>query len=124
MSRLTLEQVKTAVDGFQFQEEEVEVPELGGSILLRQLSAGGQGDLLDGLIDPETESIRSFKEFAARQLAKACVDPPMSVDEARDFLERTPANIFAPIREAITKLNGSDPAAVKRAAENTFPDEG
>ncbi len=119
MGRLTKDQVLEHT--YEFREQEVDLPELGGSVLIRQLSAAKQSRMLEGLIDFDTGGVTDLEEMQARQFAASCVDPGFTVEEARDLMKRWPAEEWRRVTDAIQALSPA-PQEVKRAAAVDFRD--
>jgi hypothetical protein len=119
MGRLSKDQVKGA--SFSFIEEEVEVPQLGGSVLLRELSVGKRSALLDGLVSDDGKVLKTM-ELQARTFAAACADPVFTPKEVADFLPEWPATVldkvFSVINEKLGGVTGEEEAA---EAASDFP---
>jgi hypothetical protein len=126
MGRLTLADLKKATSKFKFEEREVEIPSLGGTLLLRGLSVGGATSLFGDLLDPATGKPRPDADpmdYNARLLAAACVDPELGVDDARALITGMPLAEWAPIATQVTQLAGmgDDDREEVRAAAEEFP---
>lgn len=102
-----------------FEEREIELPELGGSILVRGLSAGKRSRLLNGLMD-DNGQIRDYAEMAARQFAAAVVDPKVTVVEARMIQEMWPREVWDRVIDVLNDMN-PQPQEVVRVAADEFP---
>jgi len=109
VARLTVEQVKKAKGKFKFREREVEIPDLGGTILLRGLGVGAASALHEELIDPDTGNTRAGLDMltlASKLLAAVCADPELSEDAARDLIDAMPVVELAPILDDMRFLAG------------------
>lgn len=109
----------------EFNEHEVEIPELGdGVVLLRQLSAGKQARLLNGLLGGDSE-IKDLRELQARMFAASAVDPKVKVGEARALSEMWPPQAWNRVMDAINELSPNSRKVaeeVERAAADEFQD--
>jgi hypothetical protein len=117
MARLTKQQVASL--SLALAEQELPVEELGGEILIRQLTAGARTGLLEGIVDLESGAVTDLAMFQARLFSVSLVDPPFDVDEARVFLDTWPASIWDKIMAAINALT-PNPQEVERAAAQEF----
>jgi hypothetical protein len=121
MARLTAEQLNASAEhDFDFREEEVDVPQLGGSILLRELDVKRRSKLLNGLLD-ENGNVKDVAEMNVRMFAASCVDPPVGSREARKFIPKWPATVYDAAMEPLKRLGGDAGEEVSKA-ETEFPD--
>jgi hypothetical protein len=124
VARLTAEQLNASKDHeWDFDEEEVEIEELGGSILLREMDVHRQGRLLNGLTDKDG-NVKDVEEMQVRLFGAACVDPPITTKEVRKFLGKWPASEAKKVMDAINKLGGPelDVEEEEDSAESEFPE--
>jgi len=106
VGRLTAEELNaTAEKEFTFKEEEVELPQVGGEILLRELTVGRRAKLLKGITD-ENGNVDDVLEFQTRMFAAACIDPQLSTKEVRRFLSKWPATECDAVFDAIGRIGG------------------
>lgn len=109
MARLTADQLnataENAEETFDFKEEEVEIPELGGTILLRELPVGRRSKLLKGITD-ENGNVSDVAEFQTRLLAASCIDPVLKTAEVRKWLPKWPSTTADRALDAIGRLGG------------------
>lgn len=115
MGRLTLEEIKNAKTKFKLEEREVEMESLGGSLLLRELLTGAMSDLQDRLTAMKKKDAPAL-DFNAEVLVAVCVDPPMDVEVAREFLTNMPVTEFTRLIPEIISMGGVSPEEVKAAA--------
>lgn len=116
MPRLSKDQLADR-SRYQFRDKEVEIPELGGSVLVKTLSVA-ERDALPDLSDAEGNSIATVEKLA--ELFVAVVnDPKLALDEAKAFLGDLPATAFDRVVEAFGELVGTKEAADKTVRE--FP---
>ena len=119
MARLTKAQLE---EGIALDETEVELPELGGSVLIRKLTAGQRNRTINGLMG-EGGSITNVGEMNARLVSYSLVDPVMSVAEVREFMDKVPADVVDRLTRAIGEFGGTiDADEVKRPAANALRD--
>lgn len=117
MARLTAEQLNASAASFTFKEKEVEIEELGGDILVRELPAGRRAKLLKGLLDSDG-NVSDAMEFQCRMFAAACVEPQMKTAEVRKFLPKWPSSKADLVLDIAGKLGGDkDKEAAKIEAE-------
>jgi hypothetical protein len=115
--RLTREQVTGAK--LALQEDEVDLPELGGTILVRQLSAGMRTRLLEGIVDTDTGDILDLALFQARLFGASVIDPDLSEEEAVALLDEWPAAVWDRVMAAVNAMT-PNPQEVERAAAQEF----
>jgi hypothetical protein len=125
MGRLTLEEIKNGKSKFAFREKEVELPDLGGSILLRSLSVAQAGALFEKLVDPATGKPKEdvgLLDLSVSLLTATCVDPALSADDAKGLVEAMPVVEWGPILEEMRTLAGmgDDAQAETEAAGKQF----
>ena len=110
--------------------DEVEVPELGGSVRIRELPADVAADL-QGLIDVvqvgrEQRAKVSVGEMERRQFAYGVIDdsdePMFTLEEVGD-LQHKHGKAFRTVVDAIDKLSGLDKQSIQEA-EARFPGGG
>lgn len=106
MPRLTADQLnESASHDFQLKEEEVEIPQLNGSVLLRELTSGRRAKLLKGITD-ENGNVSDVQEFQNRLAAASLIDPVVKTAEVRKWLHKWPATEADKILDAINRLGG------------------
>lgn len=116
MPRLTKDQLADR-SRYQFRDKEVDIPELGGSVLVKTLSVA-ERDKLPDLTDENGKSIATVEKLA--ELFVAVVnDPELTLDEAKAFLGDLPATAFDRVVEAFGELVGTKEDADKTVRE--FP---
>jgi hypothetical protein len=100
MARLTREQVLNAKD---IQQQEIEVKEWGGTVLVQSLSALQRRQIIksctdkDGILDPV--------KFQTAVIVAACVDPKFERADI-DALSEKKAGIIAKLAESIAEVSG------------------
>lgn len=119
MGRLTKEREAEASRSLAFQEREVEMPELGGSLLVRQLSAQQRNSLLSGLVDASGK-LNDLNAFQVRMFAAGVADPSYSVDEAEERSRQWPGPMWDRVQDALAEMSGK-PEEVQRDAAQEFP---
>jgi hypothetical protein len=106
LPRLTAEQLNASAElDFQLKEEEVEIPQLGGSVLLRELTSGRRAKLMKGITD-ENGNINDVMEFQNRLAAASLIDPVVKTAEVRKWLHKWPATEADKILDAVNRLGG------------------
>jgi hypothetical protein len=116
MPRLTKDQLADR-SRYKFKDEEVDIPELGGSVLVKTLSVA-ERDALPDLIDADGKPDSSVSKLAQLFCAVVC-DPKLTQDEAEAFLGELPATALDRVVEAFGELVGTKEAADKTVRE--FP---
>lgn len=117
LPRLSVSDLKQAIP---FAEKSVPIPELGGTVLVRSLSAHKRSKMINGLTDAEG-NIKSVPEVQARMFAASVVDPAVTVEEARELAHTWPAPVWDRVTSAVDKLSPK-PQEVRSSAEREFPD--
>ena len=118
MARLTAEQLGGAIT---FAEEDVDLPELGGTVRVRALSVGRRARLRKGILDG-AGNITDLGEFEVRMFVAGLCDPKVTREQALIWKEQWPGDMWDRVITAITKVGGADPAAIEAAAEAEFQD--
>lgn len=103
---------------FQFREQEVELPELDGYVVLRALSVE-EREALPDLVDKDGNPDLSTDNLAA-VFAAALKTPELSTAEAKEFVKDWPAAALDRVITAFGDLNGT--REEQKAAAGTFPD--
>lgn len=101
MPRLTKAQIKDR-SRYQFKAEEVEIPELDGSVEVKTLSVKERDELPD-LIDEDGKASAGLKELAG-VFAAVVSDPKVSAKEAEGFLGDLPAPALDRVIEKFGEL--------------------
>lgn len=102
---------------FQWREQEVELDELGGYVVLVALSVEAREALPD-LVDKDGVPVLTSENLAA-VLAAACKEPKLTADEAKEFVSDWPASAIDKVITAFGDLNGT--REEQSAAAGTFP---
>lgn len=119
MNRLSREQILQAQD---LGHEDVEVPEWGGTVRIKALTAG-ERDLYEALVflDPKGDPVKRREDVRAKLIAFAAVD----VDGNRLFTEADIAALSKKsgraldrLFEAASRLSGLGPEDVKALEKN------
>lgn len=113
MTRLTVEEIIAADD---LGQEEVEMPEWGGSVMVRGLGYGEWVDLRDAATVGGQQDERLFTRLL---LAAALVEPVVSIEQA-DLLIAKSASAVNRLVDSIVSTSRISDDAIK-AAEATFP---
>jgi hypothetical protein len=118
MGRLTAEQLNASKDhDFTFKEEEVEIDQLDGAVLLKELTVSRRSKLLKGITD-ENGNVSDVQEFQVRMFAASCIDPALKTAEVRKFLPKWPATEADKVFGAIGRVSpDSDKEAANAEAE-------
>jgi hypothetical protein len=116
MPRLTKEQLADK-SRYQFKDQEVDIPELGGSVLVKTLSVA-ERDALPDLTDKDGKPNATVGKLAQLFVGVVC-DPKLSLDEAKAFLGDLPATALDRVVEAFGELVGTKEDADKTVRE--FP---
>lgn len=114
--RATIDQLKA---GIPFAEAEVRIPELRVTVLVRALSASKRAKLTNGLLDSDGK-VRSIPELQARMFAASVVDPPVSIEDAREIAQTWPAPAWDRVTGKVDELSPR-PKEVRSAAAAEFP---
>jgi hypothetical protein len=102
---------------FSFKEEDVELPEIGGMIRVKQMNLQEREELPD-LADENGKAIPDpDKKRLATLFASIVVEPRLSVEEARETIVTWPAEAVDKVIIAFGKMTGTKEEAVAAAAE-------
>lgn len=112
MARLTIEEISGAND---LGEEEIEIPEWGGSVVIRGLGYGEWVDLRDRSTVAGTQDERLF---ARMLLATALVEPVVGEEQADLLLNKSAPSVDRLVSAILGLSKIGDSAVV--AAEATF----
>lgn len=115
MPRLTIEQIAQADD---LGEEEIEIPEWGGSVVIRGLGYGEWMDIRDASV---VAGQQDEKIFARLLLAAALVEPPITAEQADLLLNKSAPSVDR-VTSAILSMSKIGDEAIQEA-EATFPGE-
>lgn len=103
--RLTAEEVSAGE--FTFREEEVEIPQLGGTVLLREMPIGKRDKLLNEALNSDEKV--DWGESRVRTFTAYCVDPVFKRADVRRFLPKWPSSVVDHVFWVINnKLGGQD----------------
>jgi hypothetical protein len=117
MARLSKSQVRDH-SNFQFKEEEVDLEELGGSVLVRAPSVKQREELSKHAPDkPEDWDLTN----TARLFSVVVVDPECTYDEALEFLGDWPGTALDTVIGKFTQMIGDKEDL--RDAAGEFPDK-
>jgi len=120
MGLLTKEQVSAAQD---LTTEEVEVPQWGGSVLVRGLTARGRGQFMAMLVDQRKGGNRTrLEDLQVRLCAMSIVDEQgrrMFSDSEPSLLARKSARALQPIFEVAQRLSGLSDEQVEELSGNS-----
>jgi len=120
--RLTVEDLANRTR-FRFREEELEVPEIGGTLVLKSLSVREREMLPDAEELQETDDAGQRTQQAIRNAAQVfaviVAQPKVSPEEAEQFLGDWPAEAFDRVTAAYGELVGNREEEKAAAAE--FP---
>jgi hypothetical protein len=113
---------------YRFREEVLEVPELGGSIVIRSLTVRQREALPSPLelmeIDDEGKRTEAAMDAAGTTFAQIIAEPKLTEEQARSFIGDWPAEAYDRVTEAYRKLVGDDEEEVVQAAAAEFPEAG
>ena len=101
MARLSKQQLADT-SRYQFNSEEVEIPELDGSVLVKTLSVKERNDLPD-LVDEDGKPKAGVDELAG-VFAAVVSEPKVTVKEAKGFLGDLPAPALDRVIETFGEL--------------------
>lgn len=108
---------------FKFREEELELPQIGGKIVLKSLSVREREELPDPVdlseVDDRGERSQRAINSAAQVFAVIVSEPKVTVEQAEQFLGDWPADAFDAVTEAYGRMVGNKEEAAAAAAE--FP---
>ncbi len=120
MGLLTKEQVSAAQD---LTTEEVEVPQWGGSVLVRGLTARERGQFMAMLVDQRKGGNRTrLEDLQVRLCAMSIVDEQgrrMFSDSELSLLARKSARALQPIFEVAQRLSGLSDEQVEELSGNS-----
>lgn len=101
---------------FRFKQEEVELPELDGSVVVRSPSVSQRDELSkETPDDPKEWTIKD----TAKLFAMIVVEPDVSEDEAAEFLGDWPGPALDRVVEKFAEMTGTKEE--KRTAVGDFP---
>jgi hypothetical protein len=103
LKRLTKEQLADT-SRYKLREEELELPEIGGSVLVKSLSVGARR-ALPPLRD---EDGNPTKEGQAASFATLVVDPEFTPEEAAEFIDALPASAYDKVQIKLAELLGTE----------------
>lgn len=119
MARLSKDDLKRH-ESFEFKEEEVEVPGLGGgTILVRSLSVEQREELQKN--QPEKEEDWTLRN-TAQLFSIVVADPDVTPEEAEEFLAKWPGEALDSVLAKFTEMMGQSPEETRDAA-GEFPDQ-
>ncbi len=118
MAHLTVEDLGKEI---QFAEEDVDLPELGGTVRVRQLSTGRRARLRKGIVNGAGD-ITDLGEFEIRMFVAGLCDPKVTKEQALIWKEQWPGSMWDRVILAITKLGDTDAEEVERVAAEEFQD--
>lgn len=98
-------------------DEEVEIPEWGGTVLIRRMTEAEEGRYADWLRETGTENA------SAKLIVSCLVDErgkPMFTRDDAEWLGEMPAPPIRRITNAISRLHGWDETAQEASLPNTF----
>lgn len=102
-------------------EKDVELPELGGTIRVRALTAGQRDRVRRGIVNAEG-GITDPAEFEVRLFVAGVCDPKVARDEALRMKGRWTTDMWDRVLTAIGELGGADAEEIAAAAAAEFPD--
>lgn len=103
LKRLTKEQLADT-SRFKLYEEELELPELDGTVLVRTLSIGKRR----ALRPVRDEDGQLTKEGMAAQLVALVVDPVLTQEEAEAIIDKFPATAYDKVQFKLAELLGTE----------------
>jgi DnaJ-domain-containing protein 1 len=108
---------------FRFREEELEIPEVGGSIVLKSLSVREREMLPDPTelleVDDVGERTKRAIKNAAQVFSVIVAEPEVTPEQAEEFLGDWPADAFDRVTSAYGDLVGGKED--EKAAASAFP---
>jgi len=120
MARLSKEQLSDR-KRYQFRTEEVEIPELGGSVEVKTLSVK-ERDQLPDLTDEKGNADASVEKLA-QVFAAVVSDPKVTAKEAEGFLGDLPATALDRVIEKFGELlEGKEDQSARRREFRTQDD--
>lgn len=112
--KLTKEQLADRTR-FRFREEDIELPELGGTVTLKSLTVGEREDLPD-MVDEEGKPDGSVAKIA-QLVAAAVSEPKMTAEEVAAYIPFWPAEALDKLLIAYGKMNGNEEELAAAAKE-------
>jgi hypothetical protein len=103
LKRLTKEQLADT-SRYKLREEELELPELGGSVLVKSVTVGKRRELPS----MRDEDGNPTKEGQAAWFSTVIVDPPLTPDEVEGFIDDLPAMAFDRVNIKVAELVGTE----------------
>lgn len=116
MGTLSAEQLSGQV---AFEERDVDLPELGGSVKVRALSVGRRARMRKGIINAAGD-ITDPGEFEIRMFVAGMHDPKVTREQALILKENWPAAMWDRVILAIAELGSADPEEVAQSAADEF----
>lgn len=114
MVRLTREDILAAVD---LPEEIVDVPEWGGSVLLKGLNVEQALEMLEKITDPKTDKVNVEKATLYAFLV-GVIEPKFTEADLPVLKQKSMAAVKR-ITDAFTQLSGLNTTAVQEARKNS-----
>lgn len=102
--------------------EKIEVPQWGGTVWIRSLTASQRDALLQSTVDKATGNISRFTNIRARTVALAVCDSKgqrLFSDGQVEALGRKNSSAIEKVFQAIQKLNGLTPEEVEEMSGNS-----
>jgi hypothetical protein len=101
---------------FDFEEREVDLPQLGGSVLIRRLSMAQDMRTAVTHID----GTQNFTGTLVRRIASSLLEPKMGIKEVEQWMSRYPLEAFQPLIDAMNELSSNGAGEVADEAETDF----
>ncbi len=117
MGQLTAEQLGQAI---KLAEDDVDLPELGGTVRIRALTVGQRQRMRKGIMDT-AGNITDQSKLEMRMFVLGVCNPRLTHDQAAVLKDQWSTDMWDRVIVAITKL-GADDAEVEAAIEAEFQD--
>lgn len=105
LQQLTADQLKTV----KLAETDVPIPELGGSVRIRQFNGATAKKAREYATDPDTGKVDEDK-FEIASIAFGMIDPVLSIEEVAELYDAQAAGAMRRIALAVISLNATGQA--------------
>lgn len=114
MARLSREQILNAKD---IKEKEIKVPEWGGEVLIKTLSAKERSLMMSEIFDLRTGAPKNPETYYQIAIYYGCVDPKFERTDI-EVLGNKSGVALERVGQAILRLAGLDPSTIDEISKN------
>ena len=114
MARLTREQILKADD---IKEKEIKVPEWGGEVVVKTLSAKERSKMMSEIFDLRTGAAKNPETYYQIAIYYGCVDPKFEKADIEALGDKSGVALER-VGQAILRMAGLDPASIEEISKN------